>query len=82
MIIEYFNCECLSPEHTLRFVLDEDDNFIQIDTQFYPHSNIFKRIWLGLRYIFNPHSICYPWGDTILKSCDVDRLKKLLDRVK
>lgn len=79
MIVEYFNCECFSPEHTLRFVLDED-NMVSVDSQFYPHMSIFKRLWLALRYVVNPNSINYPWGDTILKTEDLPRLIKLLKK--
>jgi hypothetical protein len=64
----------------LRFVLDEEEKCVYVDSQFYPHTSIFKRLWIALKYIFNPHSINYPWGDTILKKQDLTTVIELLQK--
>ena len=77
MLIQYFDCICKSPEHVLRVVCDdlaeEGEDKISIDCQFYPHTNIFKRIWIALKYVFKPYGDHYPWGDTIINNEDLDR---------
>jgi hypothetical protein len=45
----YVECSCGSPEHLLQFDRDEDFVYIYILLN---NENFFKRIWLGLKYIF------------------------------
>lgn len=45
----YVECSCRSPEHLLQFDRDEDFVYVYVLLN---NENFFKRIWLGLKYIF------------------------------
>ena len=86
MQTEYFGCECDNPEHILRVMYNKDNkekewDQIYIDFQFYPHKNIFKRIWIAIKYIFGIKNRHSPWEDMILKRTDVPRLINLLSNI-
>ena len=77
----YFDCDCGSFEHTLRFALDKSDTERCIYTEIY--LNIWrpwwKRLWIATKYIFR-HSCIYGNFDCwILKEADATRLRDMLD---
>lgn len=80
---EYFECSCASPEHTLRFVLDLDPEDPGIHTEVYLGSYPWgwKRLWVGIRYIFGYKSKYGAWDCFLLKPEDAPRLRSLLDRL-
>ena len=47
-----------------------------------PESNIFKRIWIGIKYIFNHKSRYEYFDEFILKKSDADRLQKIINFLK
>lgn len=69
---EFFICSCNNVEHMVIFWRDID--LLGIDIHLVPESNIFKRIWNGIKYIFGYRSRCF--DNFIFK--DEDR-KKLLN---
>jgi hypothetical protein len=78
--IEHFTCECLSDEHTLRFIFDEEEIWTSVFLNQY-HS-WWMRIWIGLKYVLGykckyGHFDCF-----IMRSEDVDRMMQLLQRFK
>ena len=75
---EYFDCKCSSPEHTLRFVYDEDDIYIEIYLRQY--RNFFKRIWIAIKYIFGYKCQYGDWDCFILKEDDIQRMIRLLTK--
>lgn len=47
-----------------------------------PESNIFKRIWIGIKYIFNHKSRYEYFDEFIFKKSDADRLQKIINFLK
>lgn len=78
---EYFECACFSPEHTLRFVWDEEDNEIYTEVFLYQYHNFFKRIWMALKYVFGYKCKYGHWDCFILQTKDAQRLKDLLNKL-
>lgn len=49
---EFFECQCSSDEHTLKFTVDEEDGTIYTNTfinDWYPW---YYKIWLAIKYVF------------------------------
>jgi hypothetical protein len=80
---EYFECQCFSPEHSLRFVLDLDEGDPGIHTEVYLGSYPWgwKRVWVGVRYIFGYKSRYGAWDCFLLQPADAVRLASLCDRL-
>ena len=84
MKTEFFECECYSDEHLLKFILDEDEEYPSLCVSIFlsqPHSFI-KRIWLAIKYIFG-YKCKYGHFDCFLFNVqDSDRLVALLQNYK
>lgn len=78
----HFDCECQSPEHTLRFAVDPDSQDPELYTEVYlnDHRGFFKRLWYGLRYIFGYQCRYGAWDCWVMREEDIGRLRNLLDR--
>lgn len=78
----YFECACHSPEHTLSFWLDADDQPMLAAYVFLGHNRWFKRVWAAIKYVFG-YRCCYGHFDEfILQPDDADRLIALLTKYK
>lgn len=78
----YFECKCGSSEHTVRFVLDEEENELYVDIFLNQYRNIFQRIWVAIKYVFGYECKNVHWDGWILRDNDVVRLESLLKRIK
>lgn len=81
MHIEYFDCKCLSSEHTLRFVYDPEDNELYTEVFLSQYRNIFMRIWVAFRYVFGYRCKYGHWDCWLLKAEDCQRLINLTKKV-
>lgn len=82
---EFFECICLSDEHTLKFTLDfYDPNDIELYTSVFLSQchNLFGRLWIAIKYVFGYKCKYGHWDYTILKVEDTDRLIALLQKHK
>ena len=83
--IEHFDCECASPEHTLRFCYfkPEIDEYPELYTEIYlnKYRNIFSRVWVAIKYIFGYTSKYGHWDTWILRRKDCERLRDLTTRI-
>jgi hypothetical protein len=77
----YFECHCHSPEHLLKFVLWEDDPMLFAYVFLNPEP-FYKRIWLGIKYIFGYSSRYGYFDEFILNPKDADRFIEILNRYK
>jgi hypothetical protein len=77
---EYFECQCTSPEHTISFT--DDDNEITISYFLNQYHSIFARIWVAIKYVFGYKCQYGHFDVTILKTEDIPRLIRLLEKVK
>jgi len=79
---EYFECQCGSDEHTLRFTLSLDDPAYIYTSVFlgsYPWG--WRRIWTGIKYLFGYKCKYGHWDCFMLRPEDAARLRSLLDRL-
>lgn len=83
MKTEYFTCQCYSCEHTLRFDIDlEDDPHVYTSVYLNQYRNVFKRIWIAIKYIFGYKCNYGHWDCFELKTEDMDRLIGILKECK
>jgi len=81
----YFDCECESVEHTIRFVCDEyepDDKELFVEVQLMQHRSFVKRLWVALRYVFGYQCKYGHWDTTTFKQEDLVKLQELAERAK
>lgn len=82
----YIECECDSSEHTLRFSLflenDPKENSLYTEVQLTRTNNIFKRLWLAIKYVCGYQCKYGHWDCCLLSSKDVDKLIDFLQLFK
>jgi len=81
----YFDCQCGSAEHTLRFSLEtwEDEDVsgeICVQVHLRQHYKWYQRIYMAIRYIFGYQSKYGMYDCTLLQQEEYARLRELLDR--
>lgn len=77
---EFFECQCHSNEHTVKFAIDEDDGTIYTSiflNTFYPW---YYRIWIAIKYMFGYTSRFGHWDCFLLKQEDHPRLLALMSK--
>ncbi len=77
--IETFICECNSLEHIYCFWHEEDYDRIYFMPHLNPHRNIFKRIWIAIKYIFGYRSKYGAFDSIIIKREDYNKIKKYMN---
>jgi len=74
---EYFECECYTPEHTVRFTYDPDDGELYMSVYLWRWP-FWKRVWIAIKYVFGYTS---KFGDfdsgTSFEARDLKRLSDL-----
>lgn len=81
MEVQYYECACFSPEHTLRFVFDPEDKEIYTEVYLNHYQNFFKRIWIAIKYVFGYQCKYGHFDCFIMRSDDAQRLIGLLTKV-
>jgi len=79
---EFFECDCHSDEHTIKFVYDEENNEFYLSVYLNQYRNLLQRIWVAIKYVFGYKSRYGDWDCWTLQEQDVVRLKKVLNLVK
>ena len=75
--IKHLDCVCTSPEHTLRFMLDDEELYTEVFLN--NPNNFFKRMWIAIKYVFGykckyGHFDCF-----VMKPGDEDKLIELCE---
>jgi hypothetical protein len=78
---EYVECACTSSEHTLRFVVDEEDNEIYTDVQLARWHPWYMRVWLAIKYVFGYQCKYGHWDCTIIQEEQAKQIIQLMKRV-
>jgi len=81
MATEYFECACFSDEHTLKFTYDPEVNELYTSVYLHQYGNLFRRLWVALKYVLGYRSKYGHWDCFLLRPEDAGRLRALLDRV-
>lgn len=78
MIDKHISCSCFSDEHTLRFNYNPEEKIEnqELYTSIFlnQYKNIFKRIWIAIKYIFG-YNCKYGHWDCFV--ADKDKIKEL-----
>jgi len=86
---EFFDCQCMSNEHMVRFMYFEDsfekenslnetaDLFL---TVFLDPAPWYNRIWIGIKYIFGYKCKYGHFGEWIMHPRDITRLREMLEK--
>ena len=77
-----FICACNNVEHQLVMTYFTDDKEVYCNVYLKPESNIFKRTWKAVKYIFGHRSIYGDFDEFIFKSEDADSLQQVVDYLK
>src|SRR5574337_647269 len=73
-------CACFSDEHTLHFDYDEEYGDLVVSVHLRTYRNIFKRIWVAIKYVFGYRCKYGEWDETIIRWEDIPKLQKLLEK--
>jgi hypothetical protein len=78
---EVIVCKCANVEHQIIFSYFEDEPDIYMSIHLVPESNIFKRIWNGIKYIFGYKCRYGHFDELIISTKDIPKLEKILDHL-
>ena len=74
----FFECQCGSDEHTMRFTLDVSEEDPTIYTSVFLNEwSFMKRIWIGIKYIFGYKCIYGHWDNWLMCDEDAKRLRDM-----
>lgn len=76
----FFECQCGSDEHTLRFIYDKEHNEVYLSI-FLNNPRFCKRIWLALKYVFGYKCKHGHWDNWLMHRGDASRLIYLLEKL-
>lgn len=82
-VVEYFDCSCRCPAHTIR--LEYDPEFLGQNISFcyyldLTHLNFFQRLWLAVKMLFRASDLDYCFHDVIIENRDIPRMVKFLSK--
>ena len=82
MKTNYFDCSCSSADHTIRFILDNDVDYpeLYLEVQLNQYRNFWRRLWVGLKYIFGYESRYGHWDCWDIRKEDATKLIELLNQ--
>ena len=77
----FLECMCYSDEHTLKWWLDADPDWPQVYVSVFLESypNVFKRMWVAIRYVFGYKCRFGHWDSFMLRPEDIGRMQALLE---
>lgn len=79
---ELFICQCSNTEHQLIFSYFLDDKEVYVSVHLTPEYNIWKRVWMAIRYIFGYKCRYGHFDEFIFKKSDAGRLQKVVNFLK
>lgn len=79
--IEYFDCQCESLTHMVRFEVScwDDDVELLISVHLSQWRGFFGRTWLAVKYVLGFDRDSGDYDVTMLKHEDIDRLSSMID---
>lgn len=77
--VKYLECDCGHTDHLVKFCYFNDErDAVYIHVQLPKEQQWYKRIWLGLRYIFGYQCKYGHWGESVLDLKKIDELHAFL----
>ena len=81
IVTDIMTCDCHSTEHQIVINFDEDtkENLVYLHIHLVTHRNFFKRLWLGLKYVFGYKSRYGNWDEFIVSRKNYHKLKDVVN---
>ena len=77
----FFECRCGANEHTLRFILDLEERELYASIFLDPTLPWWRRLWIGIKYIFGVVPSFGHFGTWVLREEDVERLRGMCEKL-
>ncbi len=77
---DFVQCACYTNEHLVKVVYEPEENEICIEVHLHTWHSIFRRIWVGLKYVFGYKSRFGQWDTVIVRPGDYKRLADIFNR--
>ena len=74
-------CSCMCPEHNIIYTKDLDDPEVWLHYAL-ERKVWYKRIWLGIKYIFGFRSRFGMYGEMLITGANVDKLEDIVNHIK
>ena len=74
-------CGCGDPAHHLLFTFDPDVHQVWLHYQL-ELDPWYRRLWLGIKYIFGYQSIYGMYGELLINENNIDSFEKIVEHVK
>lgn len=79
---ELLTCKCGDPSHQMVIGYDLDEfEEVYLSVHLVREHNIFKRIWIAMKYVFGLRSIYGDFDEIILSPLDAPKLQKVVDHL-
>lgn len=78
---EILVCKCENVEHQVVFTYDsedKEDRIVYMSVHLIPETNILKRIWVAIKYVFGYRSMYGHFDEFIFNTKDSHKLEKVL----
>ena len=76
-------CDCKSPEHQMVLTKGIDNkwgSFISVEFHLVTYRNIFKRVWVAVKYIFGYRSRYGEWDDILINTDEAERIRDYINK--
>lgn len=73
--IVYLHCSCLSHDHTVRAILDDDNSSIWITYDTKPELSVFKRAVMAIKFLFGRQQTV---GEVVWDKEVIPELRKII----
>lgn len=79
---ELLTCKCGDPSHqmVIGYNLDEYEE-VYLSIHLVREHNIFKRMWVALKYVFGRRSIYGDYDEIVLSEHDAPKLQRVVDHL-
>lgn len=78
---DFFECDCHSDEHTLRFMYDEEGNLFYCHIFLDVQATFFKRALAAIKYAFGYKCKYGHFGEWIIQRDDAKRMIQMLEKI-
>lgn len=78
---KFFECECTSAYHTMKFVYDETENELYTEIYIYQYKRFHQRVWAAVKYVFGFKNKCGDFDCFIFKNSDIPEFRDLLNKI-
>lgn len=78
----YFECDCTSCQHTLRFTYDRECDDLVIETYLSQYHGVMSRIFLAIKYVLGISSRCGHWDCVLISKKRLTTFQKYVKRIR